>query len=305
MDRQRRRFGPPWFSLGVAFAVVALAGPVVSAQEAGSVVAADKRVQGRSYVFQETGEKMPYALFVPSSYDASKKWPLVVGLHGAGRPYDWLMGYDGIIDFAQRDGFIMVTPLGYRALGGFGAPRNPARRPAAPSPPAPLPPGRTAAQAEALAQEAQSLPPNISELSEKDVMNVFDIVRKEFNIDPDRIYLWGHSMGGGGTYHLAAKYPGIWAALAVAAPGPAAKVEQLERFKNIPILVLQGDADRTVSPTGTRDTVAKMKQLGMECVYVEVKGGDHSLFLSKNRETLSKVFSFFNIVQKGQRQQTN
>ena len=308
MERQRRLFGLRCGSIGVASAAVALAlagHSSVSAQEPGSVVAADKRVQGRSYVFQDTGEKMPYALFVPSNYDASKKWPLIVGLHGAGRPYDWLMGYDGILDFAQRDGFIMVTPLGYRSLGGFGAPRTAARRPAAPTPPAALPPGRTAAQAETLAKERESLPENISELSEKDVMSVFELARKEFNIDPERIYLWGHSMGGGGTYHLAAKYPNIWAALAVAAPGPAAKVEQIERFKHIPILVLQGDADRTVSPAGTRDTVAKMKELGMECVYVEVKGGDHSLFVSKNRETLSKVFSFFNIVQKNQRQQTN
>ena len=41
-----------------------------------------------------------------------------------------------------------------------------------------------------------------------------------------------------------------------------------------------------------------MKDLGMEHVYLEVKGGDHSLFVSQNRDTLSKVFSFFNIVGK-------
>ena len=44
-----------------------------------------------------------------------------------------------------------------------------------------------------------------------------------------------------------------------------------------------------------------MKQLGMQYVYVEIKGGDHTLFVSKNRDTLSKIFSFFNIVQKDQR----
>ena len=43
----------------------------------------------------------------------------------------------------------------------------------------------------------------------------------------------------------------------------------------------------------------------MEYVYVELKGGDHSLFISKNRATLSKIFSFFNIVQKSHRAQTN
>jgi predicted peptidase len=48
------------------------------------VIAADKRLQGRSYVFQDTGETIPYAVFVPSNYDAARKWPLIVGLHGLG-----------------------------------------------------------------------------------------------------------------------------------------------------------------------------------------------------------------------------
>ena len=88
---------------------------VLIAQEPGSAIAADKRLHGRSYVFQDTGEKIPYAVFVPSNYDAARKWPLIVGLHGLGRPYDWLMSYEGLVDLAQRDGFIMVTPLGYRS----------------------------------------------------------------------------------------------------------------------------------------------------------------------------------------------
>jgi alpha-beta hydrolase superfamily lysophospholipase len=71
---------------------------------------------------------------------------------------------------------------------------------------------------------------------------------------------------------------------------------QLEGFRHLPILVLQGDKDQLV--TLTRQWVAKMHELGMEHVYVEVKGGDHSLFVSQDREMLSKVFSFFNIVRK-------
>ena len=279
--------------------IASLSGDLL-AQEPGAVIAADKRLQARSYVFKETGERLPYALFVPSNYDAARQWPVMVGLHGWGRPYDWLMGYEGMIDFAQRDGVIMVTPLGYRSTASFGAPLLPL-------PPATRPPaaGRTAAQERALTKEVESLPPNIRDLSEKDVMHVLEVVRKDFNIDPNRIYLWGHSMGGIGTFHLAAKYPDMWAALAVAAPGlTAVEPDQLRRFQHIPILVLQGDADQTVSPAVTRESVSRMKQLGMECVYVEVRGGDHSLFIAKNRDTLSKVFSFFNIVRKGERAQS-
>ena len=271
--------------------VLILTASDVFAQEPGTVVAADKRVQGKSYVFKETGKTIPYALFVPSNYDAAKKWPLIVGLHGLGRPYDWLMGYDGILDFAERDGYVMVTPLGYEARAWYGS-RGPNI------------PASASAQG---GRGGDPAPANLGELSEKDVMNVLEIARRDFNIDPDRIYLWGHSMGGAGTYYLASKYPDIWAGLAVAAPAPSPTVgvslDAIEKFRNIPILVMQGDADKTVPVARTREWVARMKQIGMPHVYVEVKGGDHSNFIAKDRAMVSKVFSFFDVVRKNQRPQ--
>jgi dipeptidyl aminopeptidase/acylaminoacyl peptidase len=253
---------------------------MLAVQEPGTVVAADTRIQGRSYVFAETGKTIPYALFIPTTYTAAKKSPLIVALHGLGRPFDWMMGYQGMIDFAERDGFIVVSPLGYHPRGWYGS-----RGPGLAGNSQPAPP-------------AEQLPANLGELSERDVLNVLEIVRRDFAVDPDRIYLWGHSMGGAGTYHLAAKHPDLWAGLAVAAPAPSAAPAQLEAFRRLPILVLQGDTDQSVPVAQTRQWVAKMHELGMEHVYVEVKGGDHSLFVSQDREMLSKVFSFFNIVRK-------
>ena len=263
-----------------ALVMTATAATALAAQEPGTVVRADKRVQERSYVFADTGKSIPYALFVPSTYNASAKSPLIVALHGAGRPFDWMMGYEGMIDFAERDGFIVVSPLGYHPRGWYGS-RGPG-----------LGGNKPAAAGE------EPLPQNLGELSEKDVMNVLEIAKREFNVDADRIYLWGHSMGGAGTYHLAAKHPSLWAGLAVAAPAPSAPPTQLEAFKHVPVLVLHGDDDRTVPVAQTREWVAKMKELGMQHLYIEVPGGDHSLFVSRDRKQLSKIFSFFNIVRR-------
>ena len=146
-------------------------------------------------------------------------------------------------------------------------------------------------------------PMNLGALSEQDVMNVFELVTKELNIDENRMYLWGHSMGGAGTYHLAEQHPNLWAAVGVAAPAPSVDPSQLEAFKHVPIIVLQGDEDGLV--TTTREWVAKMKEIGMEHLYVEVQGGDHSRFINANADTLEKIFAFFNIVRKDQRPQTN
>ena len=102
---------------------------------------------------------------------------------------------------------------------------------------------------------------------------------------------------------LAARYPDVWAALGVAAPAPSVSPDQLREFRHIPIIALQGDEDRLVVPM--RRWVAMMERLGMEHVYVEIAGGDHSRFINIDADTLSKLFSFFNIVRKNQRPETN
>jgi poly(3-hydroxybutyrate) depolymerase len=177
------------------------------------------RVQHRSYTFEPTGESIPYAIFVPSSYDpkGTEALPLLVSLHGLGRSYDWLMGYHGLLDQAEESGYAVVTPLGYIREGWFGS------RPAE--------------------------DPQDGVYSEQDVMNVLELVRDELRIDSDRIFLWGHSMGGGGTYHIAAKHPDVFAGLGVAAPAPAISApmdEILDKIAHLPIFILQGDQDDLV-----------------------------------------------------------
>ena len=281
IQRSHRDVGRVISVLGM-IALTWMASPVRSAsQEPGTIVARDARAQGHTYVFEETGAEMPYALFLPSGYDAAREWPLIVALHGLGRPYDWMMGYDSFIDFAEQYGYIVVSPLGYHPRGWYGSRGygNPAGG------------GRGGAQS--------TLPENLGKLSEQDVMNVLEIARDAHNVDESRIYLWGHSMGGAGTYHLAALYPDIWAGLAVAAPAPRRDaIDQISSFSEIPVLVLHGDQDSTVPVEGSRTWVARMRELGMQHVYIEVPGGDHSLFVRENPEMLAKVFSFFNIVGK-------
>ncbi|MGM0531119.1 MAG: prolyl oligopeptidase family serine peptidase [Bacteroidota bacterium] len=50
-----------------------------------------------------------------------------------------------------------------------------------------------------------------------DALEVLDIAKKKYNIDPERVYLTGHSMGGHGTWYLGVTYPDKWAAI-----GPSA-----------------------------------------------------------------------------------
>jgi poly(3-hydroxybutyrate) depolymerase len=141
----------------------------------------------------------------------------------------------------------------------------------------------------------QDAPANLGELSEKDVMNVLALVRKEFSIDEKRIYLLGHSMGGAGAWHLGTKYPDIWAGVAPVAPAAFGQPSTLVKMKHIPVIVVQGDKDTLVRPEGTRRWVDKMKELNMTHEYLEIPGGGHVDVISKG---MAKVFDFFEAQQK-------
>ena len=99
----------------------------------------------------------------------------------------------------------------------------------------------------------------VRELSEKDVMTVLDIVRKEFSADDRRIYLTGHSMGASGTLYLGAKHADIWAAIAADAPPGAPNAEGIAAAK-MPTLINRGDADTAVPVAGTRRYVERLKE---------------------------------------------
>ena len=50
-----------------------------------------------------------------------------------------------------------------------------------------------------------------------DAIEVLNIAKEKYNIDPEKVYLTGHSMGGHGTWYLGVTYPDKWAAI-----GPSA-----------------------------------------------------------------------------------
>ena len=50
-------------------------------------------------------------------------------------------------------------------------------------------------------------------IGERDVLHAIRAAQETFLVDPNRIYLMGHSMGGGGTWHVGTRHPHLFAAL--------------------------------------------------------------------------------------------
>jgi len=234
------------------------------------------KVLNRSYEFKEAGKQMEYALFVPTNYKKRKRTPLVILLHGLGSNPQQVIGYQGITEQAEKYGFIVAAPYGYNSGGWYGS-RGPGKD-----------------FGLRLPQPAADAPENLGELSERDVLNVLELMRKEFNIDGKRTYLMGHSMGGGGSFYLGMKYRNNWAALAPLSPAIYSDPNELQTIADMPIIVVQGDQDTLVPVAGTRVWVAKMQELEMDHKYIEIAGGNHITSITQNPSMIAEVFTFLN-----------
>ncbi|MDP1561703.1 MAG: alpha/beta hydrolase-fold protein [Pirellulaceae bacterium] len=228
------------------------------------------RAVSRSYEFAEAEKRMTYRLYLPKSYyerleeNKEAKFPLIVALHGYGSNPTQIVGYPEFARHANENHCIIVAPMGYNTTGWYG--------------------GRGSGGGRG------SDPKNLGELSEKDVMNVLELTRQEFPVDENRIYLYGHSMGGGGAIYLGAKYPEIWAAIAPMAPAiPTVRVD-LEKAKHIPVFMVHGDKDRLLPVEAARRWVGKLKKAGVPHQYIEVEGGDH---ISVAFNYFDEIFEFF------------
>ena len=155
-----------------------------------------------AYYFEDAKEDMPIRVCVPKSWDGKRKLPLVMFLHGGWNDESsYLDQHDKLlVRLADEHGYILVSPLG--AHSSYG---NRMVLPAEF--------GKDKDIEEILAKRSTPQMMQEQELSEQDVINVLEIVLKNYPIERNRMFLCGHSMGSGGTWYLGAKYADYWRAL--------------------------------------------------------------------------------------------
>jgi poly(3-hydroxybutyrate) depolymerase len=178
---------------------------------------------------------------------------------------------------AEQHGYIVASPLGYSPMGAYG---TPLRLPA------------VFGQPETAAKQRAGVTPESEhtlELSEKDVINVLEIVLAEYPVNRSAVFLTGHSMGSGGTWYLGAKYSKYWRAIA---PMSGPFVDQAnypwDHLKSIPIMMSEGTL-ATPSLQGSHVMRDWMFQQNLTFEYYEVKA-DHGGMVTL---VLPAVFDFF------------
>ena len=198
------------------------------------------------------GAKLPYRLLTPLNYEAGKKYPLVLFLHGAGERGDDNKAQlkFGAPLFARaeiREKFpcFVVAPQCPKDKQWVDMPWS------GPSGTAPADPGPM----------------------EPLVLATLDALSSEFSIDPDRLYVTGLSMGGFGTWDLITRYPEKWAA-AVPVCGGGDKTKAAAA-KPVEVWAFHGLEDAVVLPVRSRDMILGLRAAGGIGTHTEYPGVAH------------------------------
>lgn len=108
----------------------------------------------------------------------------------------------------------------------------------------------------------------------KKVMTLIEWAEKNYNVDSDRIYVYGMSLGGYGTIDVCATYPDRIAAGMAMCGG--ATVKDLSGLSKMPMWIIHGTADRAVPVAMSDKVVAEMKKTGdSRLIYTRLQGADH------------------------------
>jgi pimeloyl-ACP methyl ester carboxylesterase len=111
-------------------------------------------------------------------------------------------------------------------------------------------------------------------LSEADVLDAVDYVRAHWSIDDDRIHLTGASMGGGGTFKLASRYPDRWASgRPVCGYGSD---QPVLNARHVPLYATHSQDDPTVPVLASRLPLRKLMDAGGRVVTDETNGLQHA-----------------------------
>lgn len=201
-----------------------------------------------------------YQVFVPRDFTRSRKWPVILALHGGGE-----YGDDGV-----RQTSVGIAAAIRRNVGRFQA-------------------IVVIPQAKANGQPGWQLDGGRAAIA------ALDKSLKEFNGDRDRVVLTGYSAGGNGSWFLASRYPEKFAAVVVVcgfvsnftspsnkieypaiAEGPDPHTEIAKRVGPLAIRIYHGTADDIVLPEQSRKMADALKSIGANYEYFELPRVNHN-----------------------------
>ena len=200
------------------------------------------------------GSSLLYNIYIPDGLEAGVRLPLFIFLHGSGeRGSDNQSQLKHVAhrfdqeDFQSKFPSIVIVPQ--CPSGGYWAPIDRSHGDWRPS-------------------VALGPMPSMERLIE-----LLEVMRDYPQVDLNRIYLAGLSMGGFGTYDLLSRHANWFAGAVGICAG--ADLSRVENFKHVPLQIFHGTKDKVVPVDLSRTLFDKLRDLGSAVEYTEYPDGDH------------------------------
>jgi len=209
----------------------------------------------------DSGNILPYRVLYPENYDKTKKYPLVLFLHGAGErgnnnEAQLTHGAKLFLADSNRKNFPCIVIFPQCPQDNYWSSVKIDRSTA----PITLSFDYTSALTTWPLQSAIALVKKTA---------------KEEKVDISRIYITGLSMGGMGTFEAVYRYPELFAA-AMPICGGGDTVHYDKRVNKTPFWVFHGDADAVVNVNQSRSMADQLKKIKADVKYTEYPGVNHN-----------------------------
>ena len=168
-----------------------------------------------------------YLMYLPKGYEQQQPWPLMLFLHGRGESH-------GPLSLVAKWGPPMFAARGDDLPFILVSPQCPA-------------------------DDSWAKPSQQSRLVE-----LLDTIVDQYNVDEAQIYLTGLSMGGYGSWRLAADHPNRFAAVVPVCGG--GDPNDAEKLKDLPIWVFHGDKDGAVPFKRSVEMVDAIQRAGSDSI---------------------------------------
>ena len=203
-----------------------------------------------------TDFQLPYRVLWPKGYedDTEQKYPLILFLHGAGE-----RGTDNELQLVHGSSMFLENREDYPAI-------------------VVMPQCATGDYWAQVAYEDQQRFFNFDEIpnpSTAAALELLDYFLSQEQVDADRVYIMGLSMGGMGTFEVLARRPNTFAAAVPICGGTNTALLPIYAEK-VPLWIFHGADDSIVTVEHSRQVVKALEMLGVPVKYTEYPGVNHN-----------------------------
>lgn len=212
------------------------------------------------FVSPTQGDSLRYRFLVPEGMNPEEKYPLVLFLHGAGErgsdnEKQLLHGGQMFLNPVNREkhpAYVLFPQCPESAYGAYNG-----------------------EEIDKMIPEEMPMHPHLTPTM-RILKELLDSYLALPQVDRERVYVIGLSMGAMATYDIVIRHPELFAA-AVPICGTV-NPNRLKRAKGITEVsfrIFHGDADAVVLPAGSRKAYKALKSIGADVEYIEFPGCTH------------------------------